>query len=67
MGLLDHKPRSASIVAVEPTRCYWIAAADFERLTTQHADIAFKLMTAGSITFAERLRAITITLAESDA
>ena len=67
MGLLDHKPRSASIVAVEPTRCYWIAAADFERLTMQHADIAFKLMTAVSIAFAERLRAITITLAESDA
>ena len=67
MGLLDHRPRSASIVAIEPTRCYWIAAADFERLTTQHPDIAFKLMTAVSITFAERLRAITTTLAESDA
>lgn len=67
MGLLDHQPRSASIVAIEPTRCYWIAAADFERLTTQHAEIAFKLMTAVSITFAERLRAITTTLAENDA
>ena len=51
MALLTKKPRTASVVAVEPTSCAKLARADFERVMHDHPDVALGLAAA----FAERL------------
>jgi CRP-like cAMP-binding protein len=67
MALIDPKPRSASIIAVEPTTCYWMTSDSFERLKQEQTDIAFKLITNVAMIFAERLRATNTMLAEMEA
>lgn len=67
MALIDLKQRSASIVAVEPTTCYWMSSDNFERLKREQTEIAFKLITDLAMIFAERLRATNTMLAEMEA
>jgi SulP family sulfate permease len=67
LALIDCKPRSASIMAVEPTICYYMSSESFERLKLEHSDIAFALLGAVAVIFAERLRATTTMLAEMEA
>ena len=67
MALIDLKPRSASIVAKEPTQCYWVSSGNFERLKHEQPDIAFALLTDVAIIFAQRLRATNTMLAEMEA
>lgn len=47
MALIDPKPRSAAIVAVAASTCYWISAADFDLLKREQADIAVAVVTDG--------------------
>jgi SulP family sulfate permease len=67
MALLDARPRSASIVTVEPTTCYWMSSAKFARLKQEQSDIALALLSDVAMIFSERLRATTSLLAEMDA
>jgi CRP-like cAMP-binding protein len=67
LALTDHKPRSASIVAVEPMSCYWISSAEFARLTNEQPDLAVDLLSVVATILAERLRGMTSMLAEMEA
>jgi SulP family sulfate permease len=67
MALIDPNPRSASIVAVEPTVCYYMSSANFGRLKREQSDVAFALLTAAATIFAERLRATNMMVAELEA
>jgi SulP family sulfate permease len=67
MALIDPKRRSASVIAVEPTTCYWMTTENFERLKLEQTDIAFKLISDVAMIFAERLRATNTMLAEMEA
>ncbi len=67
LALTDHKPRSASIVAMAPTSCYWISSEEFERLTREQPDLALDLLSVVTVIFAERLRGVTAMLAEMEA
>lgn len=67
MALIDPNPRSASIIAVEPTMCYYMSSTSFDRLKLEQSDIAFALLTAAAMIFAERLRATNMMLAEMEA
>jgi type IV pilus assembly protein PilB len=51
MALLTKKPRTASVVALEPTSCATLSRGDFERVMRQHPVVAL----AVASTFAERL------------
>src|SRR5688572_4666214 len=51
MALLTKKPRTASVVALEPTSCATLSRADFERVMRQHPAVALAVASA----FAERL------------
>ncbi|HEY3043611.1 MAG TPA: ATPase, T2SS/T4P/T4SS family [Vicinamibacterales bacterium] len=51
MALLTKKPRTASVVALEPTTCAMLARADFERVMREHPVVALGVAAA----FAERL------------
>ncbi|NNM82251.1 MAG: SLC26A/SulP transporter family protein [Burkholderiales bacterium] len=64
MAMLDAKPRSAGILAVEPTVCYRISSACFEKMRREHADLAFALLADIALVFAERLRANVSMIAE---
>ncbi len=67
MALIDPQPRSASIVATEVTTCYWIPSARFGQLKAEQPDIAFELIAAIAMIFADRLRATNTMLAEMEA
>ena len=67
MALIDPNPRSASIIAAEPTMCYYMSSGNFERLKLDQSDIAFALLSAVAMIFAERLRATNMMLAEMEA
>ncbi len=67
MALIDPHPRSASIIAEEPTTCYYITAESFERLKHEQPETAFALISATTLIFAERLRATNKMLAEMEA
>ena len=51
MALLTKKPRTASVVALEPTTCATLSRADFERVMREHPVVALGVASA----FAERL------------
>jgi type IV pilus assembly protein PilB len=51
MVLLTKKPRTATVVALEPTTCAVLARDDFERVMREHPDVALQLAAA----MAERL------------
>jgi CRP-like cAMP-binding protein len=44
MSLLDSAPRSATIRALEPTRCIMLSSWDFKALLEKHPSIAIKLL-----------------------
>jgi CRP-like cAMP-binding protein len=44
MALLDHSPRSASVITQLPTVTYRVKSEDFERLIEQHPKIVRKLL-----------------------
>src|SRR5438552_4029730 len=51
MALLTKKPRTASVIALEPTTCAMLSRADFERVMREHPVVALAVASA----FAERL------------
>jgi SulP family sulfate permease len=67
MALIDPQPRSASIVASAPAVCYHLGAEGFDLLKREQPDIAFALLNAAALIFAERLRATNRMLAELEA
>ena len=66
LGLIDERPRSATIVATEPTTCYWMDAANFERLRQELPAATVSLIADIALVFAERLRANAAMLAEME-
>jgi len=44
MSLLDQAPRSATIRAIEPTRCLMLSSWDFKAVLESHPSIAVKLL-----------------------
>ncbi|MGE5478733.1 MAG: SLC26A/SulP transporter family protein [Bacteroidales bacterium] len=64
MAVLDPKPRSATVTALEPSACHRLSAADFETLKHSHPELAFRLLENIALIFAERLRATNLLLAE---
>lgn len=63
MALIDDQPRSASAVALEPTRCLLITRNSFLNLTEKDPEIAWCLLP----TLAERIRDLQQKLLESGA
>ncbi len=55
LSVLDRRPRVASVVAEEPTRCLAVAAWDAEQLLLAHPAVTLALLR----TLAERLRRTT--------
>ena len=51
MALLTKTPRTASVIALEPTTCAMLSRADFERVMREHPVVALAVASA----FAERL------------
>ncbi len=52
MALLDHQPRSASVIALDEVKLLCVHKADFERLLTSHPDLTMSILT----TLSSRLR-----------
>ncbi|TRZ98203.1 MAG: STAS domain-containing protein [Rhodocyclaceae bacterium] len=67
LALIDDMPRSTSIVATEPTTCYWVSAENFRRLKTEQTDIALAMVANVAMIFVERLRATDTMLADMEA
>lgn len=67
MALIDSVPRSSSIVAVEPTICYWVSAANFGRLKVEQTDVALALLANVAMIFVERLRVTNTMLVDMEA
>jgi len=44
MSLIDEEPRSADVVAVEPSRCLVLSSWGFESLVSNHPKIALKML-----------------------
>jgi len=44
LALLSNEPRSASIIALEPTHCAVIAQSDFNNWLLKHPDVALRLI-----------------------
>jgi len=55
LSVLDGKPRTAQVVAAEPTVCLALASWDFEAIVTEEPAVALAVMRA----LATRLRALT--------
>jgi PPM family protein phosphatase len=64
MGLIDNAPRSASIVAAEPTRLMVIGRADFYPLLRKEPNLAVKLLWSFCQSLNERLRITTELLSD---
>jgi serine/threonine protein phosphatase PrpC len=67
MGLFDNAPRSASVVAAEPTVAMVIERQDLLTLLRQDAQIAVKFLWALNQEMNQRLRATSLELAETKA
>lgn len=67
LALTDNKPRSASIIAVEPMSCYWISSREFARLRDEQPDLAVDRLAVVVAILAERLRSMTSMLGEMEA
>ena len=52
MSVIDNQPRSADVVAVEPTKCLVLSAWSFNALISEHPKIALKILQE----FVRRLR-----------
>jgi CRP/FNR family cyclic AMP-dependent transcriptional regulator len=52
MSVVDNQPRSADVVAVEPSRCLVLSAWSFNALVSKHPKIALKILQE----FVRRLR-----------
>jgi CRP-like cAMP-binding protein len=44
MSVIDDQPRSADVIAVEPSRCLVLTAWSFEALISNHPKIALKML-----------------------
>jgi anti-anti-sigma factor len=56
IALLDDKPRSANVEAVEETVCYKLSRDNFETLKKKHPNIVFSLMKNINLVIVNRLR-----------
>ena len=52
MSVVDNQPRSADVVAIEPSRCLILSAWSFNALISEHPKIALKILQE----FVRRLR-----------
>jgi CRP-like cAMP-binding protein len=60
MSVIDNQPRSANVVAIEPSRCLILTAWSFNALVTEHPKIALKILQE----FVRRLRDTNKALSE---
>ena len=67
MAMIAPAPRSANVVAVEPTCCYRLSTAAFDRLRAEQSPLAFALIANVAHIFANRLRTTNTLLAELEA
>jgi len=52
MSVIDNQPRSANVIAIEPSRCLILSAWSFNALISEHPKIALKILQE----FVRRLR-----------
>lgn len=64
MAILDPKPRSATIVAMEDTTCYRISASQFERLNAENPTFGMRMMKYLCLLFTNRLRLANLAIVE---
>ena len=64
MAILDPKPRSATIVAMEDTTCYRITAEQLEDLNAQHPTLGLRLMKHMCLLFTTRVRMANLAIME---
>ena len=64
MAILDPKPRSATVVAMEDTTCYRIGAAQLDRLNTENPAFGLRLMKYMCLLFTTRLRLANLAIIE---
>jgi CRP-like cAMP-binding protein len=62
MGLIEDMPRSATVVAVEPTECALLAKWDFQNELREDPDIALALLPV----LTDRIRGLDARLAEAE-
>ena len=62
MGLIEDMPRSATVVAVEPTECALLAKWDFQNELREDPDIALALLPV----LTERIRGLDARLADAE-
>ena len=62
MGLIDDVPRSATVIAVEPTECALLAKWDFQNELREDPDIALALLPV----LTQRIRDLDARLAEAE-
>lgn len=60
MSVIDNQPRSADVVAVEPSKCLILSAWSFNALISEHPKIALKILQE----FVRRLRSTNKALSE---
>jgi serine/threonine protein phosphatase PrpC/CRP-like cAMP-binding protein len=65
MGLVDNAPRSATVRALEPTRCMVLRRTDLMALMRREPVLAVKLLWAFMQTLSDRLRATNADLSEA--
>lgn len=53
MSLVDEQPRSADVIAVQPTKCFTLSTWVFSALVKQHPELAMPMLRE----LAKRLRA----------
>jgi MFS superfamily sulfate permease-like transporter len=67
MAIITPSPRSAAVIAQQPTRCYRLDAETFARLKDSDPKLAFCLLSNIADLFAQRLRVTNTILAELEA
>ena len=44
MALIDREPRSADVIAIEPTKCFVMSDWDFQGFVKTHPDVVWNLL-----------------------
>jgi len=64
MGILDEKPRSATVIATTTTSCYVLDRDRFKMLQEEQPRIATSLFRIIALILADRLRGANVVIAE---
>ena len=67
MSLIDGSPRSADIIACEPSKCFKLSLENFNKLKSDYPNVALELYATIALITAAKLRAASYTISELEA